>query len=348
MISRRTVSRRTVLTRTVSRRTVLAAAGAIAGTSVLSRRAQAAEFNLKYGNDLPATHPINKRAAEACDAIRAATNGRVDIQIFPNSQLGGSTDMLSQVRSGALDIFTVGSPLANLIPVSAIPSIAFAFQNFGGVWAAVDGDLGGHIRREVAKIGLIAFDKMWDNGFRQITTSNKPINEPNDLKGLKLRVPVSPLFTSMFRALGTAPTAINFVEVYTALQTKIVDGQENPLALIDAAKFYEVQKYCSLTGHMWEGFWMVANRRNFEQLPQDLRETTVRLLNQGAVKQRDDMATLNVTLEAQLKQKGLTFNTVNKKPFQETLKAAGFYAEWRGKFGEDAWKTLERYSGALS
>ncbi len=143
MISRRAVSGRAVLTRTVSRRTVLAAAGAIAGTSVLSRRAQAAEFNLKYGNDLPATHPINKRAAEACDAIRAATNGRVDIQIFPNSQLGGSTDMLSQVRSGALDIFTVGSPLANLIPVSAIPSIAFAFQNFDGVWAAVDGDLGG-------------------------------------------------------------------------------------------------------------------------------------------------------------------------------------------------------------
>ena len=332
---------------TISRRTILAGA-AIAGASVLSRRANAAEFDLKYGNDLPAGHPINKRAAEACDAIRAATNGRVNIQIFPNSQLGGSTDMLSQVRSGALDIFTVGSPLANLIPVSAIPSIAFAFQNFDGVWAAVDGDLGAHIRQQIGTIGLIGFDKMWDNGFRQITTSNKPINEPNDLKGLKLRVPVSPLFTSMFRALGTSPTAINFVEVYTALQTKVVDGQENPLALIDAAKFYEVQKFCSLTGHMWEGFWMVANKRNFEQLPTDLRATTMKLLNEGAVKQRADMAALNATLETQLKDKGLTFNTVNKKPFQDALKAAGFYAEWRGKFGEEAWKTLERYSGALS
>lgn len=332
---------------TISRRTILAGA-AMTGASVLSRRANAAEFDLKYGNDLPAGHPINKRAAEACDAIRAATNGRVNIQIFPNSQLGGSTDMLSQVRSGALDIFTVGSPLANLIPVSAIPSIAFAFQNFDGVWAAVDGDLGAHIRQQIGTIGLIGFDKMWDNGFRQITTSNKPINEPNDLKGLKLRVPVSPLFTSMFRALGTSPTAINFVEVYTALQTKVVDGQENPLALIDAAKFYEVQKFCSLTGHMWEGFWMVANKRNFEQLPADLRATTMKLLNEGAVKQRADMAALNATLETQLKEKGLTFNTVNKKPFQDALKAAGFYAEWRGKFGEEAWKTLERYSGALS
>src|SRR5256885_6347726 len=332
----------------ISRRTILAGTVALAGVGLISRRAHAADFNLKYGNDLPATHPINKRAAEACDAIRAATNGRVDIQIFPNSQLGGSTDMLSQVRSGALDIFTVGSPLANVIPVSAIPSIAFAFPDFDRVWAAVDGDLGAHIREQIGTIGLVAFEKMWDNGFRQITTSNKPIKDPGDLKGLKLRVPVSPLFTSMFRALGTSPTAINFVEVYTALQTKVVDGQENPLALIEAAKFYEVQKYCSLTGHMWEGFWMVANRRNFEQLPPDLRETTVRLVNEGAVKQREDMATLNVTLEAQLKQKGLTFNTVDKKPFQETLKNAGFYSEWRGKFGEEAWKTLERYSGALS
>jgi TRAP-type transport system periplasmic protein len=332
----------------VTRRTVLCGAGAVAGIGIAGRRARAAEFNLKYGNDLPAAHPINKRASEACDAIRTATNGRVDIQIFPNSQLGGSTDMLSQVRSGALDIFTVGSPLANVVPVSSISSIAFAFPDFAGVWAAVDGDLGAHIRQQIGSIGLVAFDKMWDNGFRQITTSNKPINEPNDLKGLKLRVPVSPLFTSMFRALGTAPTAINFVEVYTALQTKIVDGQENPLALIEAAKFYEVQKYCSLTGHMWEGFWMVANRRNWEQLPQDLRETTARLLNEGAIKQRDDMAKLNATLEAQLKDKGLAFNTVNKKPFQDALKTAGFYTEWRQKYGEDAWKILERYSGNLT
>jgi len=235
-----------------------------------------------------------------------------------------------------------------VVPVSSISSIAFAFPDFAGVWAAVDGDLGAHIRQQIGTIGLVAFGKMWDNGFRQITTSNKPINEPNDLKGLKLRVPVSPLFTSMFRALGTAPTAINFVEVYTALQTKIVDGQENPLALIEAAKFYEVQKYCSLTGHMWEGFWMVANRRNWEQLPEDLRATTARLLNEGAVKQREDMAKLNTTLEAQLKEKGLTFNTVNRKPFQEALKAAGFYGEWRQTYGAEAWKILERYSGNLT
>jgi len=333
----------------IDRRTVLKTAGIVMGASAIGGRARAAEFTMKYGNDLPAAHPINTRAREAVDAIKAQTNGRLEIEIFPNSQLGSSTDMLSQVRSGAIDIFTIGSPIVNVVPIAAISSIAFAFATFDRVWAAVDGDLGAHVRRAVATgINLIALEKMWDNGYRQITTSSKPVLAPNDLKGMKLRVPVSPLFTSMFKALGTSPTTINFVEVYSALQTRLVDGQENPLALIDTAKFYEVQKYCSLTSHMWEGFWMVANRRSWERLPDDLRATAQRLLNEGAVTQRADMVKLNATLESDLKGKGLTFNNVDKKPFQEALRAAGFYAEWKQKFGDEAWAILEKYAGGLA
>jgi hypothetical protein len=134
--------------------------------------------------------------------------------------------MFSQVRSGAIDIFTIGSPIVNAVPIAAISSIAFAFPTFDQVWAAVDGDLGAHVRRAIGTgINLIALEKMWDNGYRQITTSSKPITRPDDLKGMKLRVPVSPLFTSMFKALGTSPTAINFVEVYSALQTSWWTGR---------------------------------------------------------------------------------------------------------------------------
>lgn len=335
--------------KSINRRSALKTGAAVIGASFIGGRARAADFSMKYGNDLPAAHPINTRAKEAVEAIKAATNGRLEISIFPNSELGSSTDMFSQVRSGAIDIFTIGSPIVNAVPIAAISSIAFAFPSFDQVWAAVDGDLGGHVRKAIGTgINLIAFEKMWDNGYRQITTSNKPIHHPNDLKGMKLRVPVSPLFTSMFKALGTSPTAINFVEVYSALQTKLVDGQENPLALIDTAKFYEVQKYCSLTSHMWEGFWMVANRRSWEKLPDDVRATAQRLLNEGAVKQRADMVKLNATLESELTKKGLTFNTVDKKPFQETLRAAGFYAEWKQKFGDEAWAILEKYAGRLA
>ncbi len=136
-------------------------------------------------------------------------------------------------------------------------------------------------------------DKIWDNGFRQTTSSTKPINGPDDFKGFKIRVPVSPLWTSMFKAFDAAPASINFSEVYSALQTKIVEGQENPLAIISTAKLYEVQKFCSLTNHMWDGFWFLANRRAWEKLPEDVRTIVAKNINAAGVKERDDVAKLN-------------------------------------------------------
>jgi TRAP-type C4-dicarboxylate transport system substrate-binding protein len=123
--------------KSISRRTALKTGAGAIGASFIGGRARAAEFSVKYGNDLPATHPINTRAQEAAAAIKAQTNGRLEIDVFPNSQLGSSTDMFSQVRSGAIDIFTIGSPIVNAVPVAAISSIAFAFPAFDQVWAAV-------------------------------------------------------------------------------------------------------------------------------------------------------------------------------------------------------------------
>src|SRR6266542_6137696 len=114
-----------------------------------------------------------------------------------------------------------------------------------------------------------------------------PINTPDDLKGFKIRVPVSPLWTSMFRAFGASPASINFSEVYSALQTKVVEGQENPLSVIDIAKLYEVQKYCSITNHMWDGFWFLANAGAWTKLPKDLQEIVARNLNAAALKDRE-------------------------------------------------------------
>src|SRR6202000_1801620 len=111
------------------------------------------------------------------------------------------------------------------------------------IWPAMDGKLGAHARAAIGKLGLYAFDKVWDNGFRQITTGGIPINAVADIQGLKIRVPVSPISISTFKALGAAPSSLQFSEVYSALQTRVVDGQENPLVLIQLAKLYEVQKY---------------------------------------------------------------------------------------------------------
>lgn len=326
-----------------------AAAASAVGTGLIPRRAAAAEFNFKYANNLPVTHPLNIRAKEAADKIREETKGRLDIQIFPNSQLGGDTDMLSQVRSGAIQCFTLsGLILSTLVPVASINGVGFAFKDYDQVWAAMDGELGAHVRAQVAKVGLVALDKIWDNGYRQITSSSKPINGPDDLKGFKIRVPVSPLWTSMFKAFESSPASINFAEVYSALQTKVVEGQENPLAIIQTAKLYEVQKYCSMTNHMWDGFWFLMNARAFNGLPKDIQDIAVKHLNAAAIAQRADLVTLANSLEGELKTAGMVINKPDAAPFRDALRKAGFYAEWKEKYGPEAWGLLEKTVGQLA
>ncbi len=310
---------------------------------------QKAEFTYKYANNLPVTHPMNIRAKEMADAIRRDTKGRVEIEVFPNNQLGSDTDMLSQLRSGALEMFTLsGLILSTLVPTASITGIGFAFKNYADVWKALDGELGAYVRAQISKAGIVPMDKIWDNGFRQITSSSKPINTADDLKGFKIRVPVSPLWTSMFKALEAAPASINFAEVYSALQTKIVDGQENPLAIIQTAKLYEVQKYCSITNHMWDGFWFLANGKAWEKLPPDLRAIVAKHVNKAGENERADVEKLNSTLQKELQDKGLVFNQAKSETFRDKLRKAGFYQEWKGKYGNDAWALLEKYSGKLA
>src|SRR5262249_640414 len=312
-------------------------------------RAQAAEFSYKYANNLPDSHPLNTRAKEMAAAIKAETNGRFELRIFPNNQLGSDTDMLSQVRSGAMELLTVsGLIVSTLVPAASINGIGFAFPDYDTVWKAMDGDLGGFVRGEISKAGLVVMDKIWDNGFRQTTSSTRPILGPDDFKGFKIRVPVSPLWVSMFKAFDAAPASINFSEVYSALQTKVVDGQENPRAIISTGKLYEVQKYCSLTNHMWDGFWFLANRRAWEAVPQEMRAIVAKNSNAAAVNQRADVAKLNATLQQDLAGKGLTFHQPNVAPFRDKLRSAGFYSEWKGKYGDQPWNLLERAVGKLS
>jgi tripartite ATP-independent transporter DctP family solute receptor len=341
----------TDLSKRAALRTLAALPFAAAGVGVgLPRVAQAApEFSLKYGHNLPVTHPLHVRAQEAANRIKEETKGRVEINIFPNNQLGGDTDMLAQVRSGGIDFFTPSAlVVATLVPVAAINAVGFAFSDYKQVWAAMDGGVGAHVRGALEKLRLHAFEKMWDNGFRQITTSSRPIETAKDMNGLKIRVPVSPLSISMFKALGAAPASLQFSEVYSALQTKIVDAQENPLPIIQVAKLYEVQKYVSLTNHIWDGFWFIASGHTWGRLPADLKTIISAAINDAGLKQRDDIKKLNETLETDLKAKGMVFNRPLPQSFRAALRESGFYAEWKKRFGDEAWSLLEASVGKLA
>jgi len=337
------------MTRRKFMRTTSAAASGVALFGILTRRGDAAEFVYRYANNNVIAHPMNIRLREAVDKIKEESGGRMEIQLFPNSQLGGDSDMLSQLRTGAIQMFNLsGLILATYVPVASINGIGFAFKDYDQVWPAMDGALGAFVRSGIAKAGLYAFNNMWDNGYRQITSSTHPINTPDDIKGFKIRVPVSPLWTSMFKALGASPTSININEVYSALQTKIVEGQENPLSLINLFKFYEVQKYVSFTNHMWDGFWTLANAKAWADLPKDLQEIVARNINGAALKEREDVRQLNDSLQGDLTQKGMVFNKTDAEKFRATLRTAGFYAEWKGKYGAEAWAALEKQVGSLS
>jgi tripartite ATP-independent transporter DctP family solute receptor len=332
---------------TLSRRTLLASA-TLPLFSIVTRRADAAEFELKYATGQDPTHPVNVRAKEALDRIREATSGRVNIKLFPANQLGSDTDLLGQVRNGSVEFFNLSSLiLSTFVPLSGITSVGFAFKNYDDVWKAMDGELGNHIRAEIAKTPIFTVSKIWDNGFRHVTSSGREIKTPDDLKGFKLRVPPAPPLTSLFQALSAAPSPINFNEVYTALQTKVVEGQENPLAIISTARLYEVQKSCSLTGHVWDGYWVLGNKRAFAKLPVDLQQIITREIDRSGTDQRADVAKLTANLTADLKAKGINFLTVPQDDFRRKLAATSFYADWKSKYGAAPWGLLEQVSGKL-
>jgi tripartite ATP-independent transporter DctP family solute receptor len=335
---------------TLTRRRFTALAGSAAiGAAVPLGRAKAAEFSFKLGTNVPESHPLNVYASKAAEEINQATDGRFELKIFANNQLGGDSDMFAQLRSGALECFTLSgvNVLSTLIPSAAIWGVGFAWKDYPTLWNALDGKLGAHLRSQIDKAGLVVMDKIWDNGFRQVTTSIRPIVTPADFQGLKIRVPVSALWTSLFKSLGASPTGINFAEVYSALQTKVVDGQENPPAIISAAKLYEVQKYCSLTNHMWDGWWFLVNRRAWQSVPADLQDKVAAIINKNALVERDEIARQNTSLKSDLAAKGLIFNDVDPAPFRETLSKSGFYSEWKSKFGEQSWAQLEEATGKL-
>jgi tripartite ATP-independent transporter DctP family solute receptor len=334
--------------RGITRRTLLATGAALPLCGIITRRASAAEFSYKLATGQDPTHPINIRAQEAIDRIREATSGQLDIRLFPANQLGSDTDLLSQVRMGAVEFFNLSSSVvATLVPQASIVNTGFAFPDYDAVWRAMDGDLGTYVRAQIAKRGIMTASRVWDNGFRHVTSSTRPIHTPDDLRGLKIRVPPAAMLTSVFRALNAGPSPINFNELYSALQTRVVEAQENPLAIIATARLYEVQKYCSLTGHVWDGYWILANRRAWQALPENLRDIVSAELDRSAGDQRADIARLTVSLRRDLTAKGLEFNDVDTAAFRAALGKTSFYRDWKAKFGDEAWAILEKTTGSL-
>ncbi|MBV8298545.1 MAG: TRAP transporter substrate-binding protein [Candidatus Eremiobacteraeota bacterium] len=330
-------------------RFVAGSAAALASVAVVKSPARAAQWTYKYASNVSLDHPLNVRMRECWSAVSKETGGRLEVQIFPNNQLGGDTQALQQIRSGALQFFTLdGGILQSVVPVAAIQGVGFAFKDSAEAFRAMDGALGDHVRAAIRAGGLYVHPKMWENGMRQITSSNKPIRAVGDLAGFKIRTPAGELWVDLFKSLGAAPAPLNFSELYTALQTHVFDGQENPYAIIDVGRLYEVQKYVSVTNHMWSAYHFLGNQEAWNALPRDVQSVVERNLTKYALLQRRDTQLRNDSLSEKLARRGMTINRADTSGFRTKLASSGFYTKWAGKFGPQAWALLEKTSGKLA
>jgi TRAP-type C4-dicarboxylate transport system substrate-binding protein len=180
-----------------------------------------------------------------------------------------------------------------------------------------------------------------------VTTKGRPISAPEDLQGLALRVPHSPVIAAMFEALGAKTMSMNFNDLAAALRGGLVDGQENALSIIATAGLHNLQRFCALTRHVWDGYWIIANPGAFRQLPGNFQEIVRREFDRAVNEQRAENEALNESLRSFLASNGVLFNEVDRPAFKSALARTGFYGQWRKVFGQRAWEVLESYVGPI-
>ena len=331
----------------ITRRFALAGAAGACASVLLRFPGEAAEFNYKLGTNTFPAHPETLRAQEAAAKIKDATSGRVEIAIFPNSILGTDTGMLSQLRQGALEMQIIANAqLMNVVPAVGICAINYTFADCKHAWTAVDGPLGAYVRANIAKADIYPLQcRMWENGFKQIL-GNKLIEQPDDLKSVKIGTAATPPTVAMFKALGAAPTPVGGGPAfYTALQTHVVDAVEVGLASIEAGHYYEVGKDLAITNHLWLGVNVVANPGAWQRLPPKIRDIIEQTFDAVGVAQRNDIANGETTIAEELKSKGVIVTRTDFDTFQSDVRKSGLFAQWRSQYGNDAWSLLEKGTG---
>lgn len=229
------------------------------------------DYVIKFAHVVSATTAKGKAAEKFGELIEEKTDGRIKVEIYPDSQLGSDREIIEQMQSGTVQM---NAPFTGVLPSFVksyeIFDLPYLFDDKDHAFEATHGELGSLLGKELEGQGLHVLG-FWDGGFKHITNSKKAIEKPEDLAGMKIRVSQSPLLISQFSALDAAGVSIDFSELYTALQTNTVDGQENPLSNIVSKKFYEVQDYLTLSGHGYMGYVLTISSDFYEDLPEELQ-----------------------------------------------------------------------------
>jgi tripartite ATP-independent transporter DctP family solute receptor len=265
---------------TLPRRALVA--GAAAAATLLAapalRAQEVRERTLRFAFSLAKDHPLGQGAQQFADGVAKRSGGKLRVNLFPNAVLGSDTQNLSAVRGGTLDFTSMATGIvASLDKRFMVFDLPFLFMNAQEAYAIADGPVGTQLQNDLAAQGIVGLG-IWDLGFRHMTNSKRPITRAEDIAGLKIRVIGSPIFLDLFNGLGANPVPMTFGEVYGALESKAIDGQDNPLGVIESAKFAEVQKYLSLTRHVYTGMPLMMGKKTWDSL----NETERRIIRDAA------------------------------------------------------------------
>jgi tripartite ATP-independent transporter DctP family solute receptor len=284
---------------------------------------QEPQFILKFGHLANEQHVWHRAAVKFAEIVKQKSNGRIQIKVYPNEQLGKELDMITGILAGTADMTITGESLQNWTSTAGLCAIPYLIRDSEHLNKVAGGETGKIIENEIlTKIGLrpVAW---FERGARNLT-SNRPIKHPDDLKGIILRVPNVPLFVKTWEMLGAKSTPMAFSEVFTSLQQGTIHAQENPYALIYSAGFYEVQKYCNLTEHVIGWIYVVIGEKQFQSMPQDLQQIILEAGSEMQKYHRTIFLADQENLVKELKSKGMNFIKVEKDDFKKLAREAVF------------------------
>ena len=308
----------------------------IAGSKT-DKAAQSDPIIIKIGSIDSDAHPtiqaMNKQFKEPVEKL---SNGRIKVEIYPNAQLGGDREMSEAVQKGILQMaIPATSPLAGFDKRVQILDIPYLFSSRETAFEGIDGDLGKTINGYLESKGFAVLGYL-ENGMRHVTNSKRPIYTPEDMKGIKIRTMENPMHMAYFKEVGANPTPMSWGELYTALQQKTVDAQENPYALIVDGKFYEVQKYASETGHVFSFELIIANKKFMDELPKDLKEIVEKCAMDACLSQRKVMAEQEAAFKEQCIKAGMKCNSLTPEQKKAFIAASEpVYKQFEGELGKE-------------
>ena len=279
------------------------------------------QVTLKLGHLANEQNVWHKASLKFAEEAKALSNGTINVEVYPNEQLGKEMDVIGGIQLGSADMTITGESLQNWAPSAALLAVPYAIRDLDHLDAVAGGPIGKKIEDEIReKAGLrpIAY---FARGPRDLT-SNRPIKTPDDLNGLRLRVPNVPLFVDVWSALGAKPTPMAFSEVFTSLQSHTIDAQENPLSLIQSASFYEVQKDVNLTEHVRSWIYLVIGENRFQGLTKEQQDAVLEAGKRAQAYERDLFLKDEEQLKQDLKDKGMTFVEVDQDAFAKKAEPA--------------------------